>query len=223
MIGAERLILIGCLLQGALGREWAVWMPQSIDALSGSCVLIPCRFEMPEYHSNYGSTYDNLLKRYPDSVTGLWRKDRRTVFDSRSQSESHLKGRITGKLLQKRCTTVLENLPQYYSDQYYFRLETSYFQLNFHPAVQIIIKDSPPKPKLTPEKVEVMEGTSVNLSCSAAAPCPKLPPNLTWTPRLSESVDQLQENEDETKSVSSDLIFTASHLHHGQKITCRAL
>ncbi|XP_061098231.1 myelin-associated glycoprotein-like isoform X2 [Conger conger] len=112
MIGAERLILIGCLLQGALGREWAVWMPQSIDALSGSCVLIPCRFEMPEYHSNYGSTYDNLLKRYPDSVTGLWRKDRRTVFDSRSQSESHLKGRITGKLLQKRLSTQTQVNPR---------------------------------------------------------------------------------------------------------------
>ncbi|KAJ8287558.1 hypothetical protein COCON_G00002170 [Conger conger] len=86
-----------------------------------------------------------------------------------------------------------------------------------------LLQDSPPKPKLTTEKVEVMEGTSVSLSCSAAAPCPKLPPNLTWTPRLSESVDQLQENEDNTTSVSSVLTFTASHLHHGQKITCRAL
>ncbi|KAJ8333002.1 hypothetical protein SKAU_G00418980 [Synaphobranchus kaupii] len=86
-----------------------------------------------------------------------------------------------------------------------------------------LLQASPPKPKLTPEKVEVMEGTSVSLSCSAAAPCPKLPPNLTWTPRLSDSVDQLQENEDQTKSVSSVLTFTASHLHHGQKITCRAL
>ncbi|KAJ8332960.1 hypothetical protein SKAU_G00418560 [Synaphobranchus kaupii] len=84
-------------------------------------------------------------------------------------------------------------------------------------------KTSPPKPKLTAEKLEVMEGTSVSLSCSAAAPCPKLPPNLTWTPKLSDSVDQLQENEDQTKSVSSVLTFTASHLHHGQKITCRAL
>ncbi|KAJ8333007.1 hypothetical protein SKAU_G00419030 [Synaphobranchus kaupii] len=86
-----------------------------------------------------------------------------------------------------------------------------------------LLQASPPKPKLTPEKVEVMEGTSASLSCSAAAPCPKLPPNLTWTPSLSDSVDQLQENDDQTKSVSSVLTFTASHLHHGQKITCRAL
>ncbi|KAG9330768.1 hypothetical protein JZ751_022165, partial [Albula glossodonta] len=82
---------------------------------------------------------------------------------------------------------------------------------------------SPPKPKLTPVKVEVTEGSSVSLSCSAAAPCPKLPPTLTWTPRLSDSEDQLQENQDQTKSVSSVLTFTASHLHHGQKITCTAL
>ncbi|KAJ8332962.1 hypothetical protein SKAU_G00418580 [Synaphobranchus kaupii] len=86
-----------------------------------------------------------------------------------------------------------------------------------------LLQASPPKPKLTAEKLEVMEGTSVSLSCSAAAPCPKLLPNLTWTPKLSDSVDQLQENEDQTKSVSSVLTFTASHLHHGQKITCRAL
>ncbi|KAI1894816.1 hypothetical protein AGOR_G00119650 [Albula goreensis] len=83
--------------------------------------------------------------------------------------------------------------------------------------------DSPPKPKLTPVKVEVTEGSSVSLSCSAAAPCPTLPPTLTWTPRLSDSEDQLQENQDQTKSVSSVLTFTASHLHHGQKITCTAL
>ncbi|KAJ8333009.1 hypothetical protein SKAU_G00419050 [Synaphobranchus kaupii] len=147
MIEVERFILIGCLLQGALSRDWAIWMPQSIEALAGSCVLIPCTFDIPSKHDN-------------DLVTeakGIW------------------------------------------------------------------TKASPPKLKLTPEKVEVMEGTSVSLNCSAAAPCPKLPPNLTWTPSLSDSVDQLQENEDQTKYVSSVLTFTASHLHHRQKITCRAL
>ncbi|KAJ8332946.1 hypothetical protein SKAU_G00418420 [Synaphobranchus kaupii] len=108
------------------------------------------------------------------------------------------------------------------SEQYYCEAQNQHGKEN-STTVQLEVDPSPPKPKLTPEKVKVMEGSPVSLRCSAAAPCPKLPPNLTWTPRLSDSVDQLQENEDQTKSVSSVLTFTASHLHHGQKITCRAL
>ncbi|XP_064176472.1 myelin-associated glycoprotein-like [Anguilla rostrata] len=218
MIGAERFILIGCLLQGALGSDWAVWMPQSIEALIGSCVLIPCRFEIP-------SEFNSDLLEDPSSVNGKWKKDETIVFDSSSQSASSLHGKITGGLIQKNCTTVLENLPKNYSHgRYKFRLEcNNRLKWNFEQSVQINITGSPPKPKFTPERVEVMEGTSVSLSCSAAAPCPKLPPNLTWTPRLNDSVDHLQENEDQTKSVSSVLTFTASHLHHRQKIICRAL
>ncbi|XP_064160206.1 B-cell receptor CD22-like isoform X2 [Anguilla rostrata] len=216
MIGAKRFVLIGCLLQGALGKEWAVWMPQSIEALSGSCVLIPCSFEIL-------SGYDDNLRQDPSTVHGKWSKDKTIMFDS-SKTASVVQGKITGDMLQKNCTTVLENIARTHSGQYFFRLECNNgLKLTFQQSVQIKIKDSPPKPKLTPERVEVMEGTSVNLSCSAVAPCPELPPNLTWTPRLSDSVDHLQENEDRTKSVSSVLTFTASHLHHGQKITCRAL
>ncbi|KAJ8289713.1 hypothetical protein GJAV_G00004440 [Gymnothorax javanicus] len=215
MFGAKRLILIGCMLQGALGKEWAAWMPERIEALSGSCVRIPCRFEIP-YDREWELTY------YRNYVFGLWRRDGETVFDSRSSRRSVLKGKITGNLLQKNCTTVLEKVPKTYSGQYEFRLECSYFKLSFQQMVEVNIKDSPSKPKLTPDKEEVMEGTNVSLSCSAAAPCPDLPPNLTWTPRLGDSVDQLQVNEDQTQSVSSVMTFTASHLHHGQKITCRA-
>ncbi|XP_061097962.1 myelin-associated glycoprotein isoform X3 [Conger conger] len=221
MTGTERFILIGCLLQGALGGEWAVWMPQSIEALNGSCVLIPCRFDIPALHD----------KHLGASVSGIWRKSTGTgpvVFNSSTAEtkpeQNKIKGTLIGKLQNKTCTTILDSFPSSYSDRYFFRLESqTALKYTFDTSVIINVQDSPPKPKLTPEKVEVMEGTSVSLSCSAAAPCPQLPPNLTWTPRLSDSVDQLQENEDNSTSVSSDLTFTASHLHHGQKITCRAL
>ncbi|XP_036394430.1 myelin-associated glycoprotein-like [Megalops cyprinoides] len=217
MPAAQRFILIGCLLQGVLSSEWAVWMPQSIEALSGSCVLIPCRFQLL-------SGWDRDLHR----PAGVWMKGGKnrngdTVFDS-SRTWNRVKGEITGDLLQKNCTTVLDNIPADYSDEYFFRLECpTALKWTFQPSVQINVRDSPSKPKLTPVKVEVTEGTSVSLTCSAAAPCPKLPPTLTWTPRLNDSVDQLQENEDQTKSVSSVLTFTASHLLHGQKISCTAL
>ncbi|XP_064160300.1 Schwann cell myelin protein-like isoform X11 [Anguilla rostrata] len=217
MTEAEMFILIGCLLQGALGREWATWMPQSIEALSGSCVLIPCRFDIqPQFDKDLTA-----------EAKGLWKKgytNGKVVFDSSrtgtAAEQNTIKGTLIGQLLMKNCTTILDGFPSSYSDDYFFRLEAlDKLKYNFPTAVKINAKDSPPKPKITPERVEVMEGTSVSLSCSAAAPCPKLPPNLTWTPRLSDSVNQLQEN----VSVSSVLTFTASHLHHGQNITCRAL
>ncbi|KAJ8245242.1 hypothetical protein COCON_G00235500, partial [Conger conger] len=180
----------------------------------GSCVLIPCRFETP-------SDFEKYLPR----TTVQWRseKDDTVMFDSKSQSKSLLQGTFTGDLQRKDCTTLLENLPKRAHDKYHLRLEEPIKWSYKETFLELNVTDSPPKPKLTPEKVEVMEGTSVSLSCSAAAPCPKLPPNLTWTPKLSDSVDQLQEDKDKTKSVSSVLTFTASHLHHRQKITCRAL
>ncbi|XP_035283283.1 B-cell receptor CD22-like [Anguilla anguilla] len=216
MIKAERFILIGCLLQGALGRKFEVRMPQRIEALSGSCVLIPCTFDIePQYD-----------KDLTDEAKGLWKKSSNNgeiVFDS-NKTENTIKGTLIGKLEERNCTTILDRFPLAHNDTYFFRLESQTpLMYNFPTGVKINVQDSPPKPKITTERVEVMEGTSVSLSCSAAAPCPELPPNLTWTPRLNDSVDQLQENEDRTKSVSSVLTFTASHLHHGKNITCRAL
>ncbi|XP_064159757.1 B-cell receptor CD22 isoform X2 [Anguilla rostrata] len=222
MNGTVSFILIGCLLQGALGRDWAIWMPQSIEALSGSCVLIPCTFEIPsEYDQDLAA---NAKGRF---MKGHAFGDRILLESSTARlviKRSSIQGYLIGNLLEKNCTSILNNFTLRDSNKYLFRVESpNLLKFSFKEGVQINVTDSPPKPKLTPERVEVMEGASVSLSCSAAAPCPKLPPNLTWTPRLSDSVDQLQENEDRTKSVSSVLTFTASHLHHGQKITCRAL
>ncbi|XP_071324519.1 titin-like [Trachinotus anak] len=86
---------------------------------------------------------------------------------------------------------------------------------NFLPA-------DPPSPTLTPSTLEEQEGTSVRLTCSAPAPCWSHPPTLTWTPRLGDTQETLQENQDKTKVMTSVLTFTASHLHHGRTISCTA-
>ncbi|KAG7469052.1 hypothetical protein MATL_G00124770 [Megalops atlanticus] len=217
MAGIVRFILIGCLLQGALSSQWAVWLPKSIEALSGSCVLIPCRFEIPVKYEN------DLHSAKAVWIRGKKWQDGTHVFDSnQTQSKNRIQGRLIGDLLQKNCTIIMDNFTKSDADHYSFRVDSmGPLKFTFNQTVPILVTETPPKPKLTPVKVEVTEGTSVRLTCSAAAPCPTLPPTLTWTPRLRNSVDQLQENEDKTKS--SVLTFTASHLLHGQKISCTAL
>nr|XP_023662760.1 B-cell receptor CD22-like [Paramormyrops kingsleyae] len=73
------------------------------------------------------------------------------------------------------------------------------------------------------DSVTLREGDSVTLTCSAPASCPSLPPTLSWTIRLSDSVTVFQENDDQTKPVSSVMTFTASHVLHKQEVKCTAV
>nr|XP_029482052.1 B-cell receptor CD22-like isoform X2 [Oncorhynchus nerka] len=89
--------------------------------------------------------------------------------------------------------------------------------------IGLFISDLPSSPILTVSG-EVKEGTPVSLNCSAVAPCPEHPPELTWTlPTQFTPENQLQENSDQTKSVLSAVIFTPSYLHHEMNITCTAV
>ncbi|XP_035806851.2 B-cell receptor CD22-like [Amphiprion ocellaris] len=129
---------------------------------------------------------------------------------------------MTGDLTKKDCTSTFNNMIAENSHQYYFRLECpNYLRYNFADRhVNLVITDDPPAPNLTLSPLEVKEGSSVSLTCSAPAPCQTLPPTLTWTPSLGDVQEQLQENVDKTKVKRSVLTFTASHLHHGQIISC---
>ncbi|XP_041728568.1 B-cell receptor CD22-like isoform X2 [Coregonus clupeaformis] len=208
--GAGSLVLIGCLLRGALCQNGKVLIPSGIQALSGSCVLIPCRFTLK-------SKYESSLTR---PCKGTWNR----VF-----VKPGLMAPTRDDLLQKDCTTIL-NLPypypRSYLSQYFLNLECDKsLPFEFPQSINIDVKDSPPQPTLTPVTVIVNEGESVSLICSAASPCPFLPPTLTWTPRLGDSVEKQEKgpNWDQTEVMTSTLTFTASYLHHGQTMSCTAL
>ncbi|KAL0151894.1 hypothetical protein M9458_052801, partial [Cirrhinus mrigala] len=202
-------------------RDFSISLPKNIEALNGSCVVIKCTFEIQD-------RYDKTLTE--SDATGLWLKDGthgvdNQVFNSSNPKPNHFRGKITGKLHKKNCTTIFYNITSNHKGIFYFRIEGSGgLKWTYKNSSSINVIDSPPKPtvqlyveqKEVQDQEEVLEGSSVSLRCSAETLCSSPPPTLTWssTPRipLSES-SRLQE-------LISDLNFTATHRQHGVTFTC---
>uniref|UniRef100_A0AAQ4QAF7 Ig-like domain-containing protein n=1 Tax=Gasterosteus aculeatus aculeatus TaxID=481459 RepID=A0AAQ4QAF7_GASAC len=215
MAAALTLLLIGSLLQGAQSKEFKGFVPQTIEVLTGSCVTIPCSFEIED---QYESNLD-------DTCRAIWKHGwKNVVFNSKDPQTSLNDGELTGDLTKKTCTTTLNNIQPAGNYDYLFRLECDNgLKYDFaYQKVLLSVKDVPPRPTLTPSALKVEEGASVSLSCSAPAPCLSHPPTVTWTKGLGDIVETLQENEDRTKVLTSYVTFTASHKHHGETISCEA-
>uniref|UniRef100_A0A3Q4MMI7 Ig-like domain-containing protein n=1 Tax=Neolamprologus brichardi TaxID=32507 RepID=A0A3Q4MMI7_NEOBR len=192
------MLVVGLLLSSK------VKMPENINVLRGSCVTIPCSFDVENTHE----------KNLDDSCKAYWSDS--TSFNSKDAKLKPTK-EMTGDLTKKDCTTTFNNANLLQSTKYYFRLECN------NGLIWTFIQPDPPSPTLTPSTLEVKEGASVSLTCSAPAPCWSHPPALTWSPNLGQSQETLQENQDKTKVKTSVMSFTASHLHHGNKISCTAV
>ncbi|XP_058621789.1 sialic acid-binding Ig-like lectin 13 isoform X2 [Onychostoma macrolepis] len=212
-------------------------MPRTVTALTGSCVQIPCTFSVSGFEDKRNRSrfiYGIWLKNTPQHAS----KDSFIAFNS---SENIIRGfsdiLLTGDLNKRNCTTVFYNIMKNHSDIYYFRLEMEpdVFRATFpKPAdstdssktVRITVRDSTQLPELKPTDLEKgrMEGTTVNLSCSAEAPCPKQPPTISWSniPESANITTQLQEKPDKTQSVFSYVTFKASYKDHKKNITCTA-
>ncbi|KAK2869936.1 hypothetical protein Q8A67_024328 [Cirrhinus molitorella] len=199
-------------------------MPQTVTALTGSCEK----------------------RNRSKSLHGIWLKNKSQFANTGSfiafnSSKNIIKGfrdiKITGDLTKMNCTTVFYNIMKNHSDRYYFRLEMepNGFRATFNPdtadspdsskTVNIRVRDSPEPPILSPTDLqEVMEGTTVNLSCSAEAPCPEQPPKISWSniPESAHITTQLQEKPDKTQTVFSYVTFKASYKDHRENISCTA-
>ncbi|KAI4810680.1 hypothetical protein KUCAC02_013617 [Chaenocephalus aceratus] len=90
-------------------------MPLKIDGLTGSCVKVPYTFSLD-------STFDGDLDGFCKAIWTRGSMFRTIVFDS-GLTGDQASGNLTGKLLNKECTTIFYNLQPSHSDNYYFRIE----------------------------------------------------------------------------------------------------
>ncbi|XP_065124595.1 sialic acid-binding Ig-like lectin 14 [Paramisgurnus dabryanus] len=225
----DKLILFIFLLQGVLCGDlhWPISLPEKIEALSGSCVTINCRFTIDKQYDKY----------LTDSAAGVWFKDgtdflKNVVFNS-SRTNLYFKAEIVGNLKSKDCTTIFYNVTSNYSGHFFFRIEGSdglkYTYIQKSALINVI--DSPLNPTVQMFKdqmevevqEEVLEGSSMCLRCSAKTLCSSSPPTLTWSStdrlHLNES-SRLQLDQQNQTEIISDLNFTATHLQHGVTFIC---
>ncbi|XP_071340627.1 B-cell receptor CD22-like [Trachinotus anak] len=192
--------------------------PQEMEALTGSCLQIPCNFSaVPEQE------FDNRTE-----IIGVWIKNdnrfginpENVIFNS-SRTDNKYPMKITGNLKQKNCTTLFSSLITQYTEKYYFRIETKGFKSTAScDPLHITVKDSPPSPRIQIPG-DLKEAESVNITCSAPTPCPHSPPKLTWNLQQ-DPHNKIEENTDGTFTTKIQETITLTDRHDGSSITCSA-
>ncbi|XP_019218762.1 sialic acid-binding Ig-like lectin 7 [Oreochromis niloticus] len=192
--------------------------PKEMEALSGSCLQIPCNF------SDAGAVKFDSTR----PVFGVWIKNNHSfgnnpnnvIFNS-SLTVNIYPMNITGNLTQRNCTTLFSNLTTNYTNAYYFRIVNLVFKATaVCDPLQITIKDSPWRPNITISG-DLKEKESVTITCSALTPCPHSPPQLTWNLQQ-DSHNKIEKNTDGSFTTKIQQTITLSDTHDGKKINCSA-
>ncbi|XP_014906156.1 sialic acid-binding Ig-like lectin 13 [Poecilia latipinna] len=191
--------------------------PKEIEALSGSCLQIPCSFKTKK------ETFDKSA-----TVVGVWMKhnldfkhDPQSVIFNSSRTDNTDQLKIIGNLREKNCTTLFNDLNSTHADRYFFRVENGPFRATAcSNPIKIKVKDSPWSPSINVPS-DLKEHQSVTVTCSAFTPCPHSPPQLTWNLQP-DSFRQTEKNTDGTFTTKIQETITLSDTHDGYNITCSA-
>ncbi|XP_059183157.1 B-cell receptor CD22-like [Centropristis striata] len=225
MVTANMLLSV-LLLPGALAacvHKSALYFtaPKQMEALSGSCLQIPCNFRVKpgEKFNSTRTTFGVWIK----TNHGFNKNQNNLIFNS-SRTDNKYPMNITGDLSEKNCTTLFSSLITSYTDRYYFRIENWPFRATAYcDSLQITVKDSAPRPsiEISGGVNDLKEKQSVTITCSAFTPCPHSPPKLTWTLQQ-DPHNIIEQNTDGTFRTKIQETITLSDTHDGLTISCSA-
>ncbi|CAL8397683.1 unnamed protein product [Arctogadus glacialis] len=194
-------------------------MPNKMEALSDTCLQIPCSFD---------SVPSNEIDK-SKPILGVWIKSNpyfgghpeNVVFHSNNQDNMY-PITIIGNMSEYNCTTVFTNMKSSYADVYYFRVEsTSFSATDICSRLTITVKDSAPAPSIqTLPEGPLTEGSRVTFTCRAIAPCPTQPPHLSWNQSGGPEGRPEPHGDQEPNVRTRRLNITLSDRHDGVRLTC---
>uniref|UniRef100_A0A8C4TBX8 Ig-like domain-containing protein n=1 Tax=Erpetoichthys calabaricus TaxID=27687 RepID=A0A8C4TBX8_ERPCA len=168
-------------------------LPSEVKALNGSCLLIPCTFN------------STVLISQPVVVWRINESSGVEVFNGSQPLANwrNLSISVIGVLTQRNCTMFMANITFQHQGLFYLR-----------PKVNV---DFPDRPTLTQWNT-IRENSTGILTCKAPLMCSYQPPTLMWSNTLNGTLHQYVEPG--TKSVISNLSFTALYVYDEMNVTC---
>nr|XP_023661195.1 myelin-associated glycoprotein-like [Paramormyrops kingsleyae] len=203
--------------------EWEAEVLANINALTGSCVVVPCRFRYPggQKPSSRLSGLWHLHQKEENLNTKQYilAAEVSKVIDSFKD-----RTRLLGKLGDDNCTLEIDGVKDHDNGPFCFRIEIP-DQDNFsfrEGCVSIRSFDTPEKPKLT-YKEKSYEGRPDTITCSVTHTCPSHMPVLTWSwPFDNEIIIHYNNHKPGIWEVQSILSFIPNARDDDSDITCTA-
>ncbi|XP_067458016.1 myelin-associated glycoprotein [Thunnus thynnus] len=226
----ERKMMIFCLLLAALCSpvltgEWTATVPENLDALVTSCVVIPCSFTQAK-------------ERLPHSrLRGIWHRpasrDDCIYHEDKTRIVENFRGRteLLGNLGDGNCTLLMTEIKDHDDGPFCFRIElvptgTQTSKIDKFSFVEDCVRfkmiTEPPKPSLIHPKTAV-QGRPYTITCSVRHTCPSHIPKLTWSRGTKDDINELhREIHGGFWEVQSTLIVIPEEKDDHTDITCTA-
>nr|XP_055053815.1 myelin-associated glycoprotein-like [Misgurnus anguillicaudatus] len=195
------MMILNILCQGTEIKDWNIsFTPAEVTAVPGVCVVISSTFSYP----NTAKPKNLQLYQCKDGnqCNGVTEKTKVIKCD----------------LDKNKCNIIINNISAEDEGEYAFRVEGDQ-SYTYRPRFKITIQDKPVI-NIPP----LREGQEANLSCSAPAPCPKTPPDITWWIKQNEKSIKLKKITFTTSEgfyVATLTIMPTADLHNAT-IECKA-
>ncbi|OCT73357.1 hypothetical protein XELAEV_18036339mg [Xenopus laevis] len=199
-------------LQGFSCQDHSVLLPKSITALKGSCVEIPCSFNVVStdfqlvwYRDQYGIDPQIFNNKNPSYVMNTF-NGRTFLVGNKSKSCSLRIDDVRDTETYYPCINENINCDQY-----------SAFE-----KVLVQVSDTPHKPVLN-LPTSLNEGISALINCSVQHTCTHNPPVLEWNKVGFNKREWREELEEGIWKFVSEMDYIPTYQDHGTPIECKSI
>ncbi|XP_039885379.1 myelin-associated glycoprotein-like isoform X2 [Simochromis diagramma] len=228
----EAKFMITCLIfavicSSASSDEWKATVVKSIDALVGSCVVVPCSFS--HTGGNLPSSRLRAMWHYKGKTPDT--KGNNIFHSDTTLIKDNFKGRtkMLGELGQNNCTLEITEVKDHDNGPFCFRAELVRTENNdptkdmfsfVEDCVELNMLTEPPKPTLT-QPMAATQGEPYTAICSVMHTCPTHVPTLQWNWKTERIVYHrlIHSGNWETLSI---LTFIPEEKDDNRELTCTA-